>query len=151
MRTDKRGARPAGAAKRRNKTDGSAIRPYQWIAILIATFIASCAAPDTRHQIVVSTREQKLALLDRGNVMAIYPVSTSKFGLGDWRGSRFTPLGQLQVAVFRIADPSRAPPIVHRRRRINPRSIPIPPVESTLLIGSRRNCRRGRRRRRMSL
>src|SRR2546421_1785393 len=98
MRIDKRGARPAGAPKRRNKTDGSAIRLYQWTAILIATFIASCAAPDTRHQIVVSTREQKLALLDRGNVMAIYPVSTSKFGLGDWRGSRFTPLGQLQIA-----------------------------------------------------
>jgi len=47
---------------------------------------------------VISTREQKLALLDRGKVMGIYPVSTSKFGLGDWRGSRFTPLGQLQIA-----------------------------------------------------
>src|SRR5207253_11364223 len=64
----------------------------------IALFICSCAAPDTQHHIVISTREQKLALLDRGNVMAIYPVSTSKFGLGDWRGSRFTPLGQLQIA-----------------------------------------------------
>src|SRR2546429_1217935 len=74
MRIDKRGARPGGAPKRRNKTDGSAIRLYQWTAILIATFIASCAAPDTRHQIVISTREQKLALLDHGNVMAIYPV-----------------------------------------------------------------------------
>ncbi|PYK75624.1 MAG: L,D-transpeptidase [Verrucomicrobia bacterium] len=60
--------------------------------------MASCAAPDTRHQIVISTREQKLAVLDRGNLMAIYSVSTSKFGLGDWRGSRFTPLGQLQIA-----------------------------------------------------
>src|SRR5438128_10769660 len=76
-------------------TDGAARRPY---LLLLATFIASCAAPDTRHHIVISTREQKLALLDRGNVMAIYPVSTSKFGLGDWRGSRYTPLGQLQIA-----------------------------------------------------
>ena len=66
--------------------------------LLVALFLASCAAPDTQHQIVVSTREQKLALLDRGNVVAIYPVSTSKFGLGDWRGSRFTPLGKLQIA-----------------------------------------------------
>src|SRR6266700_1350809 len=98
MRIDESGARPPGAPKRRNKTDGSAIHPYQWIAILIATFIASCAAPDTRHHIVIRTREQKLALLDRGKVMVIYPVSTSKFGLGDWRGSRFTPLGQLQIA-----------------------------------------------------
>jgi lipoprotein-anchoring transpeptidase ErfK/SrfK len=87
--------------------DGRTIRPCHWIAIAIALFIASCAAPDTRHQIVVSTRDQKLALLDRGNVMAIYPVSTSKFGLGDWRGSRFTPLGKLQIGK-KIGD--NAPP-----------------------------------------
>src|SRR5437870_7750246 len=66
--------------------------------LLLAMFLGSCAAPDTQHHIVISTHEQKLALLDRGNLMALYPVSTSKFGLGDWRGSRFTPLGQLQVA-----------------------------------------------------
>src|SRR6516165_1587339 len=73
------------------------MRPRNYL-LLLALFLASCAAPDTQHHIVVSTRDQKLALLDRGKVMAIYPVSTSKFGLGDWRGSRFTPLGQLQIA-----------------------------------------------------
>src|SRR5438552_15160474 len=77
--------------------DGALRRRYH-LLLLVAFFIASCAAPDTRHQIVISTREQKLAVLDRGNLMAIYSVSTSKFGLGDWRGSRFTPLGQLQIA-----------------------------------------------------
>src|SRR6266513_3085422 len=87
-----------GAARTCNGRDDLAIRPYHWIAILIGMFIASCAAPDTQHHIVISTREQKLALLDHANVMAIYPVSTSKFGLGDWRGSRYTPLGQLQIA-----------------------------------------------------
>jgi hypothetical protein len=66
--------------------------------LLLAMFLGSCAAPDTQHHIVISTRQQKLALLDRNAVMAIYPVSTSKFGLGDWRGSKFTPLGELQVA-----------------------------------------------------
>jgi lipoprotein-anchoring transpeptidase ErfK/SrfK len=64
----------------------------------IATIVASCAAPDTRHHIVISTREQKLALLDRGNLMGVYPVSTSKFGLGDWPGRSFTPLGELEIA-----------------------------------------------------
>ena len=63
-----------------------------------AAIVASCAAPDTRHHIVISTREQKLALLDHGNLMGIYPVSTSKFGLGDWPGSSFTPLGELEIA-----------------------------------------------------
>src|SRR5215472_1313848 len=95
--SDGRGRLP-GAPKTLNTTDGPSVRPYQWVVILIAILLASCAAPDTQHQIVVSTREQKLALLDRGNVLGIYPVSTSKFGLGDWRGSSFTPLGKMQIA-----------------------------------------------------
>ena len=89
-------------------------RATKWMArrsvalvLLLALILASCAAPDTQHQIVVSTREQKLALIDRGNVLAIYPVSTSKFGLGDWRGSRYTPLGKMQIAK-KIGD--NAPP-----------------------------------------
>src|SRR6266481_7022420 len=67
--------------------------------LLVALFLASCEAPpDTQHHIVISTRDQKLALLDRSTLLATYPVSTSKFGLGDRPGSRFTPLGQLQIA-----------------------------------------------------
>src|SRR5712671_1543662 len=83
--------------------------------LLVALFLASCAAPDTQHHIVISTRDQKLALLDRGNLMAVYPVSTSKFGLGDWRGSRFTPLGNLQIAE-KIGD-NAAPGTVFKSRR----------------------------------
>jgi lipoprotein-anchoring transpeptidase ErfK/SrfK len=116
MKIENGKARPPGAPKTRNRTDGSAIRPYQGVAILIAILLASCAAPDTRHQIVISTREQKLALLDRGNLMAIYPVSTSKFGLGDWRGSRFTPLGQLQIA-RKIGDNAPLGTVFKDRRR----------------------------------
>ena len=105
--------RPSGAPKTRNKANGSAIRSR---LLLFTMLIASCAAPDTQHQIVVSTREQKLALLDQGNLMAIYPVSTSKFGLGDWRGSRYTPLGHLAIAE-KIGD--NAPPgaVFKDRRR----------------------------------
>jgi lipoprotein-anchoring transpeptidase ErfK/SrfK len=84
--------------------------------LLVTLFLASCAAPDTQHHIVISTRDQKLALLDRGNLLATYPVSTSKFGLGDRPGSRFTPLGQLQIAE-KIGD--NAPPgaVFKDRRR----------------------------------
>jgi lipoprotein-anchoring transpeptidase ErfK/SrfK len=82
----------------------------------IATIVASCAAPDTRHHIVISTREQKLALLDRGNLMAIYPVSTSKFGLGDWPGSSCTPLGELEVAE-KIGDHAPSGAVFKDRRR----------------------------------
>ena len=84
--------------------------------LLVTLFLASCAAPDTQHHVVISTRDQKLAVLDRGNLLATYPVSTSKFGLGDRPGSRFTPLGQLQIAE-KIGD--NAPPgaVFKDRRR----------------------------------
>ena len=115
--------RQSGAPKTRAKMDGSAIRPY---LLIFAVFLASCAAPDTQHQIVVSTREQKLAVLDRGNVLAIYPVSTSRFGLGDWRGSRFTPLGKLQIAE-KIGDSAPPGTVFKDRRRTGEIVLPDSP------------------------
>ena len=106
-------ARRPGATKAGNKANASAKRSC---LLLFTMLIASCAAPDTQHQLVVSTREQKLALLDRGNVVAIYPVSTSKFGLGDWRGSKYTPLGQLAIAE-KIGDNAPAGAVFKDRRR----------------------------------
>src|SRR6266576_2053872 len=82
----------------------------------IALVISSSAAPDTRHHILISAREQKLAVLDRGNLMAIYPVSTSKFGLGDWPGSSCTPLGELEVAK-KIGDHATPGTVFKDRRR----------------------------------
>jgi len=107
MTIGNRSGRVPGVVRTRDKSNGRRMCLCHWIAIVIALFIASCAAPDTRHQIVISARDQKLALLDHGSVMAIYPVSTSKYGLGDSRGSRFTPLGKLQIAQ-KIGD--NAPP-----------------------------------------
>ena len=94
--------------------------------IIIAASIGSCVAPDTRHQIVISARDQKLALLDRGNVMAIYRVSTSKFGLGDWQRSSYTPLGKLEIAK-KIGD--NAPPgaVFKDRRRTGETVLPDSP------------------------
>jgi lipoprotein-anchoring transpeptidase ErfK/SrfK len=48
--------------------------------------------------IVVSVPDQTLALIDNGVVTAKFPVSTSKFGLGDNPGSYATPLGSLEIA-----------------------------------------------------
>lgn len=69
-------------------------------ACLVVTFflITSCATPDTRHHVVVSIPEQRMALLDNNVLLATYPVSTSKFAIGDWPGSNGTPLGELEVA-----------------------------------------------------
>jgi lipoprotein-anchoring transpeptidase ErfK/SrfK len=66
-------------------------------AAAAALCLASCATPDTRHRIVVSIPEQRLALLDNGALIATYPISTSKFAIGDAPGSRATPLGELQI------------------------------------------------------
>lgn len=48
--------------------------------------------------IIVSVPEQKLIVLQNGLRVAQYPVSTSKFGVGDRPRSYATPLGTLQVA-----------------------------------------------------
>jgi len=74
------------------------MRLGNYLLLLVALFLASCAAPDIQHHIVISTRDQKLAVLDRGTLLTTYPVSTSKFGLGDYSRSSRTPLGELEVA-----------------------------------------------------
>jgi lipoprotein-anchoring transpeptidase ErfK/SrfK len=66
--------------------------------LAIALCLSSCVAPDTRHRIVVSIPEQRLALLDNGALIATYPISTSKFAISDAPGSRGTPLGELEIA-----------------------------------------------------
>ena len=48
--------------------------------------------------IVVSVPDQTLALIDDGVVVARYPVSTSKFGVGDRAGTYATPLGTMAIA-----------------------------------------------------
>jgi lipoprotein-anchoring transpeptidase ErfK/SrfK len=68
------------------------------LSAFAALCLASCTTPDTRHRIVVSIPEQRLALLDNGALIATYPISTSKFAIGDAPGSRATPLGELEIA-----------------------------------------------------
>ena len=49
-------------------------------------------------EIIVSVPDQQLALIDRGKLVSKYPISTSKFGLGDANGSYRTPVGVLFVS-----------------------------------------------------
>jgi lipoprotein-anchoring transpeptidase ErfK/SrfK len=84
--------------------------------LAISLVIASCAAPDTQHHVVVSVREQKLALLEKSSLVATFPISTSKFGLGDRRGSCRTPLGELEIA-DKIGDTAPMGTVFKNRRR----------------------------------
>src|SRR3954464_12211481 len=64
-------------------------------ALILAT---SCTTPDTHHRVVVSIPEQKLVVLEDGRPVGTFPVSTSKFAIGDAPGSRATPLGEMAIA-----------------------------------------------------
>lgn len=46
----------------------------------------------------ISVADQKLLLTDRGEPVATYPISTSKFGINSREGSYGTPLGRHRVA-----------------------------------------------------
>ncbi len=82
-----------------------------------ALFLASCTTPkDMQHRVVISVKDQKLALLDRETLVATYPVSTSKYGLGDWPSSRCTPLGELEIAK-KIGDNAPLGTVFKDRRR----------------------------------
>jgi len=49
-------------------------------------------------EIFVSVPDQQLAVVNQGKLIVRYPVSTSKFGIGDATGSYRTPLGTLFVS-----------------------------------------------------
>jgi hypothetical protein len=83
----------------------------------LALLFASCAThKDVQHRVVISVKDQKLALLDRETPVAVYPVSTSKYGVGDWRGSYRTPLGELEIAQ-KIGDGMPPGTVFKDRRR----------------------------------
>ena len=76
------------------------MRLLQFSMLLLCLTVAIiCPAPAmATPTIVVSVPDQTLALIDDGVVIARFPVSTSKFGLGDGSGSYATPLGTMAIA-----------------------------------------------------
>lgn len=66
------------------------------LALFLPVFLVSCA--DSRHLLRVSVAEQSMQVYEDGKLTDRYRVSTSKFGLGDDRGSNKTPLGRFIIA-----------------------------------------------------
>ena len=58
---------------------------------------AEAPAKSSSSEIVVSIKDQKLALIKKGVVESVFPVSTSRYGTGDRPGSYATPVGRLVV------------------------------------------------------
>jgi hypothetical protein len=96
--------------------DSAMLRPLAVIFSLISTATAFALAPlDTSNQLIISVRDQKLMLMRNGSKVAIYPISTSMFGLGDVWGRMTTPLGYLAVEK-KIGDNVPVGAVFHNRR-----------------------------------
>lgn len=67
------------------------------VALILTSSTRSDAA-SIATEVFISVPDQELALIDRAKLIVRYPISTSKFGLGDGTGSYRTPLGILFVS-----------------------------------------------------
>lgn len=72
------------------------MKPFAGLAVLTALWLVGCAG-DTRHELLISVADQRMVVLDEGEFVAAYPVSTSKFGLGSAPGSNKTPIGRFKI------------------------------------------------------
>ena len=84
--------------------------------------VASTPAPAPTVQLVVSVPDQKLAVLVDGKIFKAYPISTSRYGEGDYWGSWRTPVGMLQIA-GKIGGKA-APGAVFWRRQVTGEVLP---------------------------
>jgi L,D-transpeptidase catalytic domain len=84
--------------------------------VLIALFaLTPGLRADGPSRVIISVKEQKLMLMGNGSRLATYPISTSKFGVGDNWGRMTTPLGFLQVAE-KIGDHAPVGAVFRNRR-----------------------------------
>ncbi len=78
----------------------STLRSVRRCGLLLSFWLLACGGPgpNTRDVIVVSVSDQKLALYQEGALIRTYPVSTSRYGVGNTADSNRTPLGWMEVA-----------------------------------------------------
>lgn len=90
---------------------------FSWLCVIavLAAGAVSLRAQLVQPNVIVSVRDQKLMLLEDSGSAAVYPISTSKFGLGDNWGAMTTPVGTLQVAQ-KIGDHAPIGAVFHNRR-----------------------------------
>jgi hypothetical protein len=89
---------------------------FRFLPALVALIaFAPSLHADGPSRVIVSVKDQKLMLMGNGARLATYPISTSKFGLGDNWGRMTTPLGFLQVAE-KIGDHAPVGAVFRNRR-----------------------------------
>ena len=69
------------------------------LVAVLATALCQCSSTSSNKKadVVVSVAQQKMGIYKDGQLVKSYPISTSKFGIGDKPGSCCTPLGKHQV------------------------------------------------------
>jgi hypothetical protein len=85
-----------------------------FIFLALTGLMVPAYAFDFGPEVVVSVRDQELAMVNNGEVTVKYPVSTSRYGLGDDHGSYKTPLGTLWVC-NKIGDNLAAGTVIKNR------------------------------------
>lgn len=80
-------------------------------AVCALLLLAAAARAD---EIIVSVADQELALIAHKKTLARYPVSTSKFGVGDDIGTYRTPLGTMYVSA-KLGDGLPAGAVIRSR------------------------------------
>lgn len=83
--------------------------------LAVAMVFSNCQSNKTSKELRVSVKDQKMALYDKGDLVRVYGVSTSKFGVGDKCSSNCTPLGRMRVA--RKIGGGMPPGMVFKSRR----------------------------------
>ena len=92
-------------------------KPYFLLgAGLLCPLLCQCTSLKPKgDELIVSVSDQRLVLLDDGQPVKSYPVSTSKFGLGSKSRSYKTPLGKMYVHQ-KIGDGARSGAVFKSRR-----------------------------------
>lgn len=90
------------------------MRRLSLLLLSLVSFLPALRAEGS-SRVIISVRDQKLMLVENGAKLATYPVSTSKFGVGDSWGRMTTPLGFLQVAE-KIGDHAPVGAVFRNRR-----------------------------------
>jgi lipoprotein-anchoring transpeptidase ErfK/SrfK len=74
------------------------MRALSILLLCLTAAVINPARAMATPSVVVSVPDQTLAVINDGVVVTRYPVSTSKFGLGDGSGTYATPVGAMSIA-----------------------------------------------------
>ncbi len=84
------------------------------VVVLLTGLLSQCTTPP-KGDVVVSVKDQKLGIYSAGKLTKQYVISTSKFGLGDQKGSYRTPVGQHEI-IAKIGQGLPAGAVLKSRR-----------------------------------